>query len=424
MRQLLRVFPVAVAIALIVPAMTPTVAQAQTVDGQRQKVEDIVDELERLEEQSNQIAEEYVEAIDTKTALDAEIVEAEARVAAKEAELAELRGNLGEMALRSFVGGGAAPLGPLFEDSTNLNDVLQRDELARVALSAGDVTSDELDALVSDLEQERADLAAKREEADQLAESLVAAQERTEELTSDYEAARTEAENTLGDLIAEEEARRAAESLRQMQAAAQAASQSNAGTRWRRRRWWRRRWRWRHDHRWHHDRVGRRRDRTRGEHRPGPRRLVTLRDRDLRGDGPAGRSVPLRRIEPGRGVRLFRSHRVRMGPGRRRAPAPVACAVRIGAARVASRGPAWRPAVLLQPDQPRRHLPGWRPVGPRAEHRFLGEGRCGQLEQGHRRRPTRLTRSPAGLIGPTAGTPGSTNGYGPRRAVNDQRHRP
>ena len=191
MRQLLRVFPVAVAIALIVPAMAPTVVQAQSVDGQRQKVEDIVDELERLEEQANQLAEEYVEAIDTKAQLDAEIVEAEARVAAKEAELTELRGSLSEMALRSFVGGGAAPLGPLFEDSANLNDVLQRDELARVALSAGDVTSDELDALVSDLEDERADLAAKREQADQLAESLVAAQERTEQQTDDYEAART-----------------------------------------------------------------------------------------------------------------------------------------------------------------------------------------------------------------------------------------
>ena len=129
--------------------------QAQTVDGQRQKVEDIVDELERLEEKSNQLAEDYVEAIDTKTQLDAEIVDAEARVAAKEAELDQLRGNLSEMALRSFVGGGAAPLGPLFEDSEQLNDVLQRDELARVALSAGDVTTDELDALVSDLDDER-----------------------------------------------------------------------------------------------------------------------------------------------------------------------------------------------------------------------------------------------------------------------------
>ncbi|MET0910637.1 MAG: NlpC/P60 family protein [Ilumatobacteraceae bacterium] len=229
MRQLLRVFPVAVAIALIVPMMAPTVVQAQSVDGQRQKVEDIVDELERLEEKSNQLAESYVEAIDTKAQLDAEIVEAEARVAAKEAELTELRGSLSEMALRSFVGGGAAPLGPLFEDSTNLNDVLQRDELARIALSAGDVTSDELDALVSDLEAEKADLDAKREQAEQLAESLVAAQEQTEQQTDDYEAARTEAEQTLGELIAEEEARRAAESLRQMQAqAAQAQAAHEA----------------------------------------------------------------------------------------------------------------------------------------------------------------------------------------------------
>ena len=59
------------------------------------------------------------------------------------------------MALRSFVGGGGAPLGPLFEDSDNLNDALKREELAKVALSAGDVTTDELDALVADIEDER-----------------------------------------------------------------------------------------------------------------------------------------------------------------------------------------------------------------------------------------------------------------------------
>ena len=81
------------------------------------------------------------------------------------------------------------------------------------------------------------------------------------------------------------------------------------------------------------------------------------------------------------------------GPGRCRAPTPIACTVRVRAARVASRGPACGPAVRRQPHQPRRHLPGWRPVGPRPEHRLVGQGRCGQLEQGLRRRPTRLTRS-------------------------------
>jgi peptidoglycan DL-endopeptidase CwlO len=234
MRRFLRVIPVAVAIGLLTPAMGSTIASAQTVDGQRKKVEDIVDELERLEEQANRIAEDYVEAIDTKAQLDADIIEAEGRVAAKEAELAELQGNLGEMALRSFVGGGAAPLGPLFEDSSNLNDVLQRDALARIALSAGDVTTDELDALVADLEQERADLADKRDQADQLADSLVAAQEETESLTTKYEQARADAEATLGTLIAQEEARRAAESARQVQQqlsqARASASNSGGGT--------------------------------------------------------------------------------------------------------------------------------------------------------------------------------------------------
>jgi peptidoglycan DL-endopeptidase CwlO len=141
MKQLLRVFPVALVITLLVPAMTPTIASAQTVDGQREKVADIVDQLDRLEEKSNQLAEDYVEAVDTKSQLDAEIVDAEAQIATKEAELDQLRGSLSEMALRSYVGGGAAPLGPLFEDSSNLSDVLQRDELARVALTPSCPTS-------------------------------------------------------------------------------------------------------------------------------------------------------------------------------------------------------------------------------------------------------------------------------------------
>lgn len=228
MRQLLRVFPVALVITLLVPAMTPTIASAQTVDGQRKKVEQIVDELDRLEEKSNKLAEDYVEAVDTKSQLDAEIVDAEAQIAVKEAELDQLRGSLSEMALRSYVGGGAAPLGPLFEDSSNLSDVLQRDELARVALSAGDVTSDELDALVSDLDDDRDALADKREQAGELADSLVAQQAATEQSTKDFEEAKADAEAKLGDLIAKEEARRAAEAERKHQAEVAAAASAAA----------------------------------------------------------------------------------------------------------------------------------------------------------------------------------------------------
>lgn len=233
MKQLLRVAPIALMISVVVPAMVPSVASASPVDQQRQRVEDIVDELERLEEQAIVIAEDYVEAIDTKTILDEEIVELEADIAAKEVELVELRADLGDMAVRSFMGSGTTPLGPLFEDTADINDVLQRDELARVALSAGDISSDELDAFVSDLEDDREDLDDKVDEAEALAASLVDAQEQTDRLTGEYQQARIDAEAQLGQLIAEEEARRAAESAARVQAefaAAQAAAaQSNSG---------------------------------------------------------------------------------------------------------------------------------------------------------------------------------------------------
>ncbi len=228
-RRLLRAIPIAVATAIIVPAMTPAVVQAQSVDQQRQKVEDIVDELERLEQRALQIGEDYNDAIDTKGQLDIEIADAEARIAEQEAELARLRSNLSEMALRSFVGGGAAPLGPLFEDSENLNDALQREELAKVALSAGNVTTDQLDALVSEIEDERRALDKKREQAEQLADSLIDAKAETDKLTSQYTDARADAEAKLGQLLRQEEERRARESALRIQQQAQAASTASSG---------------------------------------------------------------------------------------------------------------------------------------------------------------------------------------------------
>jgi cell wall-associated NlpC family hydrolase len=231
LKQLLRGLPVALAVTFAVPVALPTVVEAQSVDQQRQRVEDIVDELERLEERARQLGEDYNEAIDTKSQLDVEITEAEARIAEQEAELNQLRASLADMALRSFVGGGSVPLGPLFEDSENLNDAVKRDELARVALSAGDVSTDEFDALVADLNEEKDELARKREQADQIAASLTDAQAETERLTTEYTEARADAEAKLGQLIAQEEQRRAEESARRLreQAAAASASTSSGG---------------------------------------------------------------------------------------------------------------------------------------------------------------------------------------------------
>jgi len=231
LKQILRGLPVALAVTFVVPVAIPAVAQAQSVDQQRQKVEDIVDELERLEEQARKLGENYVEAINTKEQLDVEIVDAEARIADQEALLNRLRASLSDMALRSFVGGGSVPLGPLFEDSENLNDAVKRDELVRVALGAGDVTTDEVDAQVDDINDEKNALANKREQADELAASLTDAQAETDRRTKEYTEARADAEAKLGQLVAQEEQRRAEESQRRMreQAAAASASVSSGG---------------------------------------------------------------------------------------------------------------------------------------------------------------------------------------------------
>lgn len=231
LKQFLRGLPVALAVTFVAPVVIPTVVQAQSVDQQRQKVADIVDQLERLEERAQQLGEDYVEAVDAKAQLDVEIADAEVRIGEKEGELNQLRASLSDMALRSFVGGGSAPLGPLFEDSDNLNDAVKREELARAALSVGDVTTDELNALVREINDEKAELDRDRGQAEKLAATLTDAQAETDRLTKEYTEARAQAETKLGTLIKEEEQRRAEESARRMREQAAAASRavSNSG---------------------------------------------------------------------------------------------------------------------------------------------------------------------------------------------------
>jgi peptidoglycan DL-endopeptidase CwlO len=231
MKRPTRALLVAGALLVTGPAMQPHVATAQTVDQQRQEVERIVDELERLEERSDILTEDYVVAVDEKNRLDVEVAAAQERVAAKEAELTELRGDLATVAVRAFTGSGTDVLGPLFASAGSYTDTLQRDQLARVALSVGTVTTDDLDALVAELAAEREDLADKSEQAQALAEQIADQQSDTDALRAEYQQRRAEAEATLGQLIAEEEQRRAEEAYRRLveQAAAPAGGGGTSG---------------------------------------------------------------------------------------------------------------------------------------------------------------------------------------------------
>ncbi len=212
----------------VLPALQPTPTSAGPIDDQRARVEQLTDELERLEETSDILAEDYVTAIDEKNRLDAEVTAAEQKVAEKEAEVEALRGELSQVAVQAYMGAGTNGLGPMFTGSDDFTDELQRDQLSRVALSAGTATTDELEQAVADLEDERAALDATRNEAAEKAEQVEQAKQATDEKKAEYVEARAEAEAELGRLIQEEEERRARESYLRMQREAEEAAARQA----------------------------------------------------------------------------------------------------------------------------------------------------------------------------------------------------
>jgi len=232
-RLRIRVARVSIVVAtttLVAPMAFPEVARASVSD-QRREVERIVDELDRLHTQADILAEDWAEAEDNLRQLTVDIADAEVRVAAKEAQLNELRGDLSEVAVRAFTGSGQDVLGPLFSNATVYGDALRRDQYSRVALSVGTVTTDDLDQLISDIEDERADLEDKRSQVETLKATIEEKRQQTELRTAEYEQRRSEAEARLGQLIAEEERRRAEAAWAALQAelAAQEAAQNSNG---------------------------------------------------------------------------------------------------------------------------------------------------------------------------------------------------
>jgi peptidoglycan DL-endopeptidase CwlO len=209
---------------LMTPVMFDGLVHADQISDQRTRVAQITDQLEALQQQSDTLAEDYAVAVDELNGLEAKVHDAEAAVAAKQAQVDRLQGQLGEVAVQAFMGGTSNDaLGPLLGDAATFNEDLQREELTRVALNTGTADSDDLARAVSDLADEQQALQDQRDAAEQKKQEVAAAQAATEAKTKEYQSARTAAERELGNLIQQEEERRARESFERMQAQAAAA---------------------------------------------------------------------------------------------------------------------------------------------------------------------------------------------------------
>jgi cell wall-associated NlpC family hydrolase len=222
---------VATAALLVSVPVLPQAAHAQSVDDQRREVERLVDELERLHERSDILAEDYAVAMDDQRRLNGDIEIARARVAERQSDLASLQGDLGTVAVRAFTRSGTDVLGPLLSNAAAYADDLTRDSYSRVALRVGAGTVDDLGAAIRSLELEQQELNRLLDESEALAGRLEGMIDEVEASTSAYESARADAERKLGRLIEEEERRRseAAFARLQRELAAGQASGADAG---------------------------------------------------------------------------------------------------------------------------------------------------------------------------------------------------
>ena len=198
------------------------VASADPIDDQRSKVSQYADMIEALEEETAKLAEEYDIALDELGQLEEDVAAAEEAVAAKEVEVADLQAELGDVAVQAYLDSGGSGMG-IFSKPAQFSEELQRDELTRVALNNGTADSDDLEQAVSELSEEQATLEDQQEAASAKAEEVAEAKEAAEDQTDELHEAQADAEAELGNLIREEQERRARESWERIQAEAAAA---------------------------------------------------------------------------------------------------------------------------------------------------------------------------------------------------------
>jgi peptidoglycan DL-endopeptidase CwlO len=223
----------AAAVAVCSLLASATVAGASSVGSEKQRVAQLADQLDNLENRIGQLDEDYGAAQDKKAGLDQEIADSQARIAQQEARLAELSGVLGDIAVDKYVTGSALELSPLFSNAAAYTEAEQKDSLSRLALDSGAGSTDEMLALSEDLAKEHDALSRKQQQVADLVVTLDSKLAEAEQLQTEYEQKLSSAQADLGAAIEAERERRAeaaaaAEIAKQKQAAADAAAAAAA----------------------------------------------------------------------------------------------------------------------------------------------------------------------------------------------------
>ena len=219
-----------------------TIGASSTVNAQSSEspAERAAREIQDARDRANAAAQAMFDKEAEVDRLELDIADTEQELAAVEARANEMRDGLEAQAVRQFVGAGG-PDFPLFIDLDETNDVLTADVLASVAANTVVADLDEFDAVMSDVEETREELALQQDEAEAAVTAFAALQVAAEEevvLLGEIEKQRLIDEAVQQELerqqrIRDEQERREREAASAAAAAAtpaQAASTPSAGS--------------------------------------------------------------------------------------------------------------------------------------------------------------------------------------------------
>ena len=186
-------------------------AGAGSVDDAKRKVGQIADQLEAAEEEVDRLSEELAIAVENKRQLEVEIVSTEVEIAAKQTELGGVQGQMSDLAIEAFVGGGrGGSISGLLAPGGGPNESVQRQYLTEIALNVGLASSDQLDALITDLDDLQGRLERDRADSEDLAARITQDEVTTQNEIDKLFALSAKAERELGQALSAERARRAA----------------------------------------------------------------------------------------------------------------------------------------------------------------------------------------------------------------------
>lgn len=212
------------ALAIVLFAGSPLEAArvgTGTSDDQQRRVNQIINELDRLGEQIDAIGETYALAVNDMEDLQVEIADTEKRIAEKEVELSAMQAEMKDVALKALIRGGSTnSLSTILSSTSSLSDIVRKRYLTSSALNTGVGNADALQGVIDELAKERAKLEKQRAKAEQVADYAAARLTAAEALAAEYEARQAAAELELGQLLRSERQRREQAALEAAQAEA------------------------------------------------------------------------------------------------------------------------------------------------------------------------------------------------------------